>query len=341
MKEMPTGSEYGAKRATVCQSFFAVQTFEALADALRSSPSDNGGDELHVRRERTRLLAAFDASLVPAVRASRAGRWLIALASVAAVCGLAIVFSRSRPTAAIPSSAFTESIAVRAEPSAQWSRRTEDQRETITLQSGALSVHIDHALSPRRLIVILPDGELEDIGTTFAVSADAGHTTRVAVEDGSVVLRLHGAAPLALGAGDSWPPASVHSDAPVPVAPSVTTARSSKPLALTVPRVATPHIAASPSPTQAPSAAGPDRDPSVEFRAALSALNDGNNVRAASLFAAFLAEHPRDPRIEDAAYLRVLALQRSGDTSAMKQAAAEYLARYPRGFRRADVEGLR
>jgi hypothetical protein len=32
-------------------------------------------------------------------------------------------------------------------------------------------------------------------------------------------------------------------------------------------------------------------------------------------------------------YVRVIALQRSGDRAAMKQAALEYLHRYPEGFR--------
>jgi hypothetical protein len=54
----------------------------------------------------------------------------------------------------------------------------------------------------------------------------------------------------------------------------------------------------------------------------------------------FLEQYPRDSRSEDAAYLRVLALRRSGDDSAMKAAAYEYLSRYQAGFRRSEVESL-
>jgi TolA-binding protein len=72
----------------------------------------------------------------------------------------------------------------------------------------------------------------------------------------------------------------------------------------------------------------------------MSAFTGGDNRRASSLFAAFLNQHPRDSRAEDAAYLRVLALQRAGNSSGMKQAAAEYLKRYPHGFRHAEVEPL-
>ena len=51
-------------------------------------------------------------------------------------------------------------------------------------------------------------------------------------------------------------------------------------------------------------------------------------------------KHPRDPRAEDAAYLRVIALQRSGDRGSMEQAAQEYLRRYEGGFRGAEIETL-
>jgi hypothetical protein len=53
-----------------------------------------------------------------------------------------------------------------------------------------------------------------------------------------------------------------------------------------------------------------------------------------------IPKHPQDPRTEDAAYLRVIAFQRSADAARMKEAAREYLRRYPTGFRRAEVETL-
>ena len=96
-----------------------------------------------------------------------------------------------------------------------------------------------------------------------------------------------------------------------------------------------PSVAPSPS---SPSASA--SDPSVDFRAAMAALDVGDNHQAAATFANFLAKHPRDARAEDAAYLRIIALQRSGDSAGMKQAALEYLRRYPAGFRQAEVERL-
>jgi TolA-binding protein len=224
-------------------------------------------------------------------------------------------------------------VNVQANTAAKWSRQSESQRETVTLESGTLAIHVDHTLSSqRRLLVILPDGELEDIGTTFSVTAAAAHTTQVTVQEGRVILRLRGKPALALAGGDTWIPgpealASTTAPAPAPSPRGLKLAAS----APTVPSAA---------PAIAPSAGASSPEPSTEFHDAMSALNAGDNARAATLFEAFLGRHPRDSHAEDAAYLRVLALQRAGSASAMHQAAGEYLRRYPHGFRRADVEPL-
>ncbi len=333
-----------------------ARALQALSEALRFARDFADDDELHVRRERTRLLAAFDASLVPAPR-SRVELWrrsAVAVALLSALTALVFVFWPARPDR----SRFREAplarppavVTVRADSGARWSRQVEARLDKIILESGALSIRVDHAGSRRRLLVILPDGELEDIGTTFSVSADAGHTTRVTVQDGKVVLRLHGKLPIALGAGDSWspPPAPavmlreptppptparpVQRAAPDAVAPRI----QSKP----EPAPALPGVEPTPSATSAPQRITPDPAPSADFRAAVSAFESGDHARAAARFSVFLSQHPGDPRAEDAAYLRTLALQRSGNYAAMKQAAHDYLSRYPRGFRRAEVDGL-
>ena len=103
-------------------------------------------------------------------------------------------------------------------------------------------------------------------------------------------------------------------------------------------RVLGPEAAA--SAPQSPVTSASTDDASPLFRAAVASLNAGRAAEAARSFSAFLARFPRDSRAEDAAYLRVLALQRSGNTAATQQAAHEYLARYPQGFRRAEVDAL-
>jgi hypothetical protein len=315
-----------------------AEALDALGRSLRSS-AHGDRDELHVRRERTRLLAAFDASLVPAFRGVRSKWWWAAVAVLVVMLSafavvVVIAHSSVQPdghAAVAPVAKSPESVVIRAEGDARWSRRIEQHVEKVVLESGSLSIRVDHAKSARRVIVVLPDGELEDIGTTFSVSAAGARTTRVTVAEGSVVLRFNGARPIVLGAGDFWPPREA------PAAPSTSGAVPS-PRDATTPRGSATTVSAPAASTPVASATMPD--PSADFRAASSALNAGNNAGAADLFTNFLANHPRDPRIEDAAYLRVIAFQRSGDTSATERAAADYLRRFPRGFRRTEVEAL-
>lgn len=322
-----------------------MQAMAALGEALRSPTPSHEADQLHVRRERTRLLAAFDASLVPVSKRRRPRLWLGAAAALALVALVALQRSPARSVTPVVTSA--DSVKVQAATTAKWSRRAENQLETITLETGTLSIRVDHQLPHRRLLVLLPDGELEDIGTTFSVTAAAGHTTQVTVQDGSVILRLHQAPALTLRAGDSWIPVPAPvttASAPSPPPPlSSLPAHDAKPTRTAAPAPA-PSVSASEA-HEGPavsSVADPTNrpDPAADFRAAMSAFTIGDNARASALFAAFLGQHPRDSRAEDAAYLRVLALQRAGNSTAMQQAAAEYLKRYPHGFRHAEVEPL-
>jgi anti-sigma factor RsiW len=329
-----------------------VASLRALGDRLQDSglDADADADELHVRRERMRLLAAFDAKLAPPER-TLAARGLLVGAAAAALMLLGVFVHLRRPGAA---PGGTESaVVVDADSSASWSRRSEGAVEKILLERGALSIRVDHASARRRLLVVLPDGELEDIGTRFTVSAEAGRTTSVSVHSGSVVLRIRGQAPLALSAGDTWNPSqrvvaaacpsceparvAVPTSAPV-AQPS---AAQASPLASTrLPRAPAAAASSDRAASPLPSTSGREPNPSLDFRAAMTALDSGDNVAAAARFSSFLTTHPRDARGEDAAYLRVIALQRTGDTGSMKEAAAYYLGRYPNGFRRAEVAAL-
>jgi hypothetical protein len=310
-----------------------AEALEEFARSLRSLPAA-AGDELRVRRERTRLLAAFNTALVPGP--SNTKRWLIPLVATTVFTALTLTLWHSRPAANRGAKVGTpavvrarEAIAVRASPASQWSRQVESHRETITLTAGTLNVSIDHTLSPRRLRLLLPDGELEDLGTTFSVTTTPTATTHVAVQDGAVILRLRERAPIILSANQAYSPSIAE--------PATETAPPLPPTALTS---AAPARAASAAPAPAPGPSSTTGDAGSEFRAALSALNAGNNALAANLFGSFLASHPAAANAEDAAYLRILALQRAGSLQAMRSAARDYLERYPTAFRRAEVEPL-
>jgi TolA-binding protein len=309
-----------------------VRALEALGVALRANAAPDAVDELRTRRARTRLLAAFDRALVDVERRS-VPRWLAWSTAAVAVLSLSLV-ALWRARSKTPPVVATAAVAVHAEGGAIWSSRVEGSREVVVLTRGALRIHIDHSAGAKQLTVELPDGELEDVGTTFTVTVESGHTARVAVEEGRVVVRVRGRSPITLGAGDLWTaPAPSATASPASSAPS--SAQSS---------IVLPQSAAAPA-SGASAAAGPvsrevASDPSADFRGAMAALDRGDNREAADGFGRFLRTHPRSARAEDAAYLRVIALQRCGDHDETTDAALEYLRRYPAGFRRSEVEVL-
>jgi hypothetical protein len=292
-----------------------TKELDELGEKLRTTSAPT--DELHVRREKTRLLAAFDRTLVAPTRPWSLGRRALAFAALVALVVLPVVFFGMRKVERLPSPIAV----VDADSNAKWSRRTEAQRDLVFLERGALRIQVTRSNGSVPLLVVLPDGELEDIGTTFSVSAESGRTTRVVVEEGSVLLRLRGSAPVAIARGQEWnaPPAP-------PTAP-----RRSAPL---------PPESAPQPPAPSASVSVSAHDASDEFRSAMAALHAGRNADAAARFARFVEQHPRDPRAQDATYMRILALQAAGDTVAMKAAAEAYLRAYPKGFRRNEVESL-
>ncbi|HEX6272451.1 MAG TPA: FecR domain-containing protein [Polyangiaceae bacterium] len=332
-----------------------ARALAALGDALRDGvPAP--ADELHVRRERTRLLAEFDRGFL-----AERGAWFrrgvagaLVLVAAAALAVTLFVVVRSRPVP--PPSARTNTV-VNATNDAVWSRRLGERWEAIVLERGELEIEVRREKGWKALRVELPDGELEDEGTIFTVSVYAGRTTRVTVREGSVSLRLRGQPPTHIAAGESWnaaphplPPSassriesSTSSErverprdaalsAPGRPAPAPTPA-SSAPPASSVPN-ASPVVPSASAQTAAASAASDD------FRAAVASYNRGSHAEAAVLLARFLARYPGDARGEDASYLRVLAFRKIGDEASRRRAAADYLRRYPSGFRRSEVEAL-
>lgn len=314
---------------TVCAR--EARSLETLAEAVRRDVhGETGVDELHLWRERNRLLAALDGDLVSSKGRSAARHLLFWPTAVVATVAAIVVLWHGRP-AVEPLRASRTSI--RADGGTFWSKRTGNgDREEIALERGVLRIHVEHAGGGGGVLVRLPDGELEDLGTTFSVSADGEHTTRVEVAEGKVALRLHGRPSIKIEAGSVWLP-----DAPA-IVPPATTGPASQVEAPRERDRSAPRVSARPLRSQATVVAAPD--PLVDFRTASAALRAGDNRQAAAAFAHFLADHAGDPMAEDAAYLRVIALQRTGAEGDMKRAAQDYLERFPGGFRRAEVEGL-
>jgi TolA-binding protein len=340
-----------ARHLAACPSCLReARALDGLAEQLRATGGD--ADELHVLRERVRLLAAFDRELLARdlpVRGLRRLRWPGAALALAAAC--LVIWWRLHPVR--PAIAV-----VSPNGDAVWSQHTEGLRREIVLVRGALSIHVDHGSGRGRLVVRLPDGELEDQGTTFTVTVADGQTTRVAVDEGSVRLAIGGRAPVVVGAGETWTREPPRHAADAPRATGAA-ALASPSAAVPAPPAAVSVAAVGARPARGPTAASrtagprpsPARraavvatpalpDPAVDFGAAVAVLDVGAHREAAAAFATFLARYPQDPRAEDAAYLRVIALERCGAQGDMKRAAHEYLRLYPAGFRRAEVERL-
>jgi hypothetical protein len=303
-----------------------AHALDALAEGLRAGAGSNANlDELQAARARTRLIADFDRALLAPGR-MRGARWFLwpaAAAAAAVACGL-LVASRAPKTT--PPPALHSDAIVRADSDTVWTRRLDGEAEVVTLESGALRIHVDHTPNHRRLVIMLPDGELEDIGTTFTVNVAGRRTTRVSVQEGSVLVRLRGRPPFAVSAGETWPAESTSAPAIEPSRPPPSPERRTALRAAANQR---------PGPLPAERPSSPD-----DFHVAVGLLDAGRDCEAAAAFFRFGRLHAGEAHGEDAAYLRVIALQRCGDGDEMKRAATEYLQRYPSGFRRKEMERI-
>jgi TolA-binding protein len=285
--------------------------------------------ELELRRLRSRVLS--DVATGSTRRATRR-RPILAFLTALLVVGpglwLLLAGRATRRDATTPAQT-TETVgtAVATPPSlagsvseiapSRWSQLRSDAIERVSLEEGAIRVHVRPQEAGERFLVVLPDGEIEVRGTTFDVSVARGATTHVQVDEGIVDLRLAGQAPLRLGAGEAW-------TSPPP--PDRVTA------APTAPSLATP----TPRPAAAPPASASE-DGAQTYAGAVRLLRDGRDGDAASAFHALVMAHPHSPEAEDASYLEAVALARAGRGDAAALAAEHHMASFPASFHRKEA----
>lgn len=167
-------------------------------------------DRVMLERIREKVLAPP----APRPRTSRAA-WLLAAAVVTLIVWRLSPRAAETATAPAPPPPATRVDAV-DEGGARWSTSDEGSMRRIDLLEGALALRIDRPPGGHRVVVRVPDGEIEDVGTEFHVQVAGGHTNAVRVDHGAVVLRLEGAPPRAIHAGESWVRSVPEPPAPAP-----------------------------------------------------------------------------------------------------------------------------
>jgi hypothetical protein len=162
-----------------------------------------------------------------------------------------------------------------------------------------------------RVVVYVPEGQIEDLGTEFEVSVHSGRTAQISVAEGVVKFHRRGQPALRLSAGTVWRPSSIES-----------------PRLDATPTSPVPPPVAAPRPTDGPPA--PVAPPPIRPAAPRKARQCGN------------AGGPGMHRMsdEDAMYLRVLELVREDRLFEAQLTAADYLSCYPNGFRRPEIERI-
>jgi hypothetical protein len=265
-------------------------------------------DPLTVRRSRQALLAAMNESLLttdkprsPRRRALIAGSSAVA---VAAAAWFLIARARLSPDHAAAAVADSKSIVVvRSGPGARWSERVDTTLDSVSLADGA-AAFVVHPHPGRRVIIELPDGELEDMGTVFELRVDHEHTQHIAVTEGTVAVRFRGKAEFRLTAGQAWEAS--------PISPTAQRGTDE----------ATANDAGTP----------PAIAPRVAAKLALAKREEPSAKLAPPG-----ASAASSTKAEDDAYLAIVGLLRGAHYADARAAAKRYLLQFPNGFRRVEV----
>ena len=190
----------------------------ALGQEISRLP-ELGRDPLTVRRTRQQLLAELNETVLlrSEPKPARRAAFLLALAGFALAGSWFVVSGQARPPDA--TAQLKSVIDVHARPGARWAERQDLQQDRVDLLEGAAEFSV-YPHSGRRVVIRMPDGELEDTGTVFEVRVSEQRTTHISVREGRVLVRLVGLPGFALRAGDSW-------EAPATPAPNAVTAEPS------------------------------------------------------------------------------------------------------------------
>lgn len=284
-----TGSAHERLEAHLVTCTSCAREAHALEELARDLRDVAATDDVAIRRLRNGVLEAFDAERTgrPSSRAARGGgrvtRFAMAVAVVVMVVGIAL-FAPWRAAPAKRPLVPAEETTVEVTPTdgARFSRALKDDVDRFELGEGTLRLRVRHATQGHHVVVKMPDGEIEDIGTVFDVAVVEGHTERVTVEEGHVILRLANAPAVTIGAGEAWRrPAAPPS---LPIASSTAVASAPPRLRANASAVATPSTAA-----KVPTAASAEDKAYLEV---LRLLREGQEPEARVAAEAYLRAFP-------------------------------------------------
>ncbi len=176
---------------------------EPTTDLLADLPGAEM-DDVAVRRLRQRVLADAARGDVTVASSPERASWPRAIPVTLAIVllGTLSIWPASRLSdGSIP---FAANVSAADGTMAHWSRRIADGIEWVELSDGRFHIEIRVHGRERHVAVRAPDGRIDDLGTVFNVAISGGHTTRIAVEEGSVMLRLEGTSAATVSAGEVW-----------------------------------------------------------------------------------------------------------------------------------------
>ncbi len=208
----------------------AIDPGDRLARKLRAgvAAEREGGLHAALRRNKEQLFETLDA---PVHTARTSAPYAFGMLVATALAGLLWLEGRPAPTAA--ANAVTRAIDV-AQPAgpAAFVRQPSPAGEHIALNEGTLAFRTRG--SGPKLRVVVPDGELEDVGTEFRVTVAGGRTVSIEVSEGLVLFHRHGAEDVRLPAGATWHalPVAVAAGAQAPASQPVASAASQVPKAM-------------------------------------------------------------------------------------------------------------
>jgi FecR protein len=217
-------------------------------------------------------------------------------------------------------------------------------REELVLELGLIHVQVPKLPHGHFFAVRTPNALVSVHGTAFSVEVTKtkpsdSPRTKVVVTEG-VVTVLRGDREVLLDAGTEWTSSVASPPASVPTASSADLVK--RPSVSANPRpVARAEPEFKPAQATADAAGGPAiakasttdlANQNRLFSDAMSARDQGDRMRAASLLAEFIRRYPDSPLTQDAYVNRFRVLSQAGDQAAASRAARAYLSLYADGF---------